>query len=100
MRSDTVKKGVDKAPHRSLIRATGKLHSEADMEKPFILDKILGHEVLRSGPAVAWGLGLGFFIPLTGIAIGWGIARLVGLEHGTGKRTFALSAGIQNFGFG
>lgn len=65
----------------------------------FILDKILGHEVLRSGPAVAWGLGLGFFLPLTGIAIGWGVARIAGLERGTGKRTFAISSGVQNFGF-
>ncbi len=65
----------------------------------FILDKILGHEILRSGPAVAWGMGLGFLLPLTGIAIGWGVARLIGLETGTGKRTFAISAGIQNFGF-
>ncbi len=65
----------------------------------FILDKILGHEILRSGPAVAWGMGLGFFLPLTGVAIGWGIARLAGLERGSGLRTFAISAGIQNFGF-
>jgi dihydroxy-acid dehydratase len=34
MRSDTVKKGYDKAPHRSLLRATGV--SEADFSKPFI----------------------------------------------------------------
>jgi predicted permease len=65
----------------------------------FILDKILGHEVLHSAPAVTWGLGLGFFLPLIGIAIGWGVARIAGFQHGTGKRTFALSAGIQNFGF-
>jgi predicted permease len=65
----------------------------------FILDKILGHEILRSGPAVAWGMGLGFCLPLVGIGIGWLVARAIGLETGTGKRTFAISAGIQNFGF-
>jgi dihydroxy-acid dehydratase len=36
MRSDTVKKGVERAPHRSLFRATGAIRSEADFEKPFI----------------------------------------------------------------
>jgi dihydroxy-acid dehydratase len=34
MRSDTVKKGYDKAPHRSLFRAVGL--SDADFDKPFI----------------------------------------------------------------
>ena len=34
MRSDTVKKGYKKAPHRSLLRAVGL--SEADFDKPFI----------------------------------------------------------------
>ena len=34
MRSDTVKKGYEKAPHRSLLRAVGL--SDADFNKPFI----------------------------------------------------------------
>jgi dihydroxy-acid dehydratase len=34
MRSDTVKKGFQKAPHRALLRACGL--SDADMNKPFI----------------------------------------------------------------
>lgn len=34
MRSDTIKKGYDKAPHRSLLKAVGV--TDADMEKPFI----------------------------------------------------------------
>lgn len=34
MRSDTVKKGYEKAPHRSLLRAVGL--SDADFDKPFI----------------------------------------------------------------
>lgn len=36
MRSDTVKKGVEKAPHRSLLKATGALSSNGDFRKPFI----------------------------------------------------------------
>ena len=36
MRSDLVKKGFEKAPHRSLFRATGVIKSEEDFNKPFI----------------------------------------------------------------
>ncbi|MCK9472636.1 dihydroxy-acid dehydratase [Sulfurimonas sp.] len=47
MRSDTIKKGFDKAPHRSLLRATGL--KDEDFDKPFIgiansyIDIIPGH---------------------------------------------------------
>src|SRR4051794_7931570 len=34
--SDTIKKGTIRAPHRSLLRATGVVKSEADFAKPFI----------------------------------------------------------------
>lgn len=34
--SDTIKKGAHRAPHRSLLRATGILQSDEDWEKPFI----------------------------------------------------------------
>ncbi|HHE07421.1 MAG TPA: dihydroxy-acid dehydratase [Chlorobaculum parvum] len=36
MRSDTIKKGFEKAPHRSLLKATGAVSSRADFSKPFI----------------------------------------------------------------
>lgn len=65
----------------------------------FILDKILGSNSLTSFSAVAWPIGLGFFLPVVGIAIGWIVARLIGLEKGSGQRTFALSSGLQNFGY-
>ncbi len=51
MRSDKVKKGFERAPHRSLMRATGL--STEDIEKPFIAvcnsytDAIPGHRHLR-----------------------------------------------------
>lgn len=47
MRSDMIKKGIDRAPHRSLLRAAGV--REEDMDKPFIgvcnsyIDIIPGH---------------------------------------------------------
>jgi len=51
MRSDAIKKGYEKAPHRALLRATGV--SEADMSKPFVaivnsyVDIIPGHVHLQ-----------------------------------------------------
>lgn len=47
MRSNTIKRGIDRAPHRSLLRAAGV--KEEDMDKPFIgvcnsyVDIIPGH---------------------------------------------------------
>ncbi|GAB6282709.1 MAG: dihydroxy-acid dehydratase [Ignavibacterium sp.] len=53
MRSDLIKKGFDKAPHRSLLRATGVIKNEDDFKKPFIgicnsyIDLIPGHVHLQ-----------------------------------------------------
>jgi dihydroxy-acid dehydratase len=53
MISDRIKKGFEHAPHRSLLRATGVIESEADFDKPFIaiansyLDCIPGHAHLN-----------------------------------------------------
>lgn len=53
MRSDLIKKGFDKAPHRSLLKATGTIKSENDFNKPFIgicnsyIDLIPGHVHLQ-----------------------------------------------------
>ncbi len=52
MRSDMIKKGVERAPHRSLLRATGVC--ESDWEKPFIaiansyVDIVPGHVHLNA----------------------------------------------------
>ena len=48
MRSDLIKRGVDRAPHRSLLKGTGN-YRDADLDKPFIavvnsyVDIIPGH---------------------------------------------------------
>jgi dihydroxy-acid dehydratase len=53
MRSDTIKKGFERAPHRSLLRATGSIESDEDFNKPFIaicnsyIDCIPGHAHLN-----------------------------------------------------
>lgn len=52
MRSDQVKRGFERAPHRALLKATGV--SDADMSKPFIaiansyIDIVPGHVHLQS----------------------------------------------------
>lgn len=49
MRSQQIKSGFEKAPHRSLLRATKAIRSEKDFDKPFIgicnsyIDLIPGH---------------------------------------------------------
>ena len=53
MRSDIIKKGPERAPHRSLLRATGCIESDDDFDKPFIAiansytDCIPGHAHLN-----------------------------------------------------
>lgn len=83
MRSDAVKKGVDRAPQRSLLRATGM--TDKDMEKPLIgianswNDVIPGHihlnelaEEVRKGVIEAGGVPLMFGVPgvCDGVAMG------------------------------
>ena len=51
MRSDEIKKGVSRAPHRSLLYATGV--SKKNIDKPFIAiassytDMVAGHITMR-----------------------------------------------------
>ncbi|HEX2186252.1 MAG TPA: dihydroxy-acid dehydratase, partial [Chloroflexota bacterium] len=53
MRSDTIKRGWQRAPHRALLRATGAIRDEGDFGKPFIavmnsyVDIIPGHAHLQ-----------------------------------------------------
>jgi acetolactate synthase I/II/III large subunit len=52
MRSDTIKRGMDRAPHRALLKATGV--RDEDMDKPFVavvnsyVDIVPGHAHLQS----------------------------------------------------
>ena len=52
-RSDAIKRGFERAPHRALLRATGAIKSEDDFRKPFIaiansyLDIVPGHVHLQ-----------------------------------------------------
>lgn len=91
------------------LRKTGILKREHDigvmhvifsvMLPCYILDCTLGAEVLRDGRTLLTGAGLGFSLIIFGIGLGYLAGKLIGLEPGQGRRTFALSAGCQNFGF-
>ena len=54
MRSDIVKKGLQRAPHRSLLRATGVIRDQADFDKPLVAvcnsytDVVPGHAHLQA----------------------------------------------------
>src|SRR6266513_3163880 len=91
---DTIKKGVIRAPHRSLLRATGVIQSDADFDKPFIavansfvqiipghahLDVVgrKGREAIRAAGAVPFQfntLGLGDGISMGHVGIKDGLA--------------------------
>src|ERR687887_1342700 len=53
MRSDTIKRGLERAPHRSLLRATGQIRTPNDFDKPFVavcnsyVDIVPGHVHLQ-----------------------------------------------------
>ena len=59
MRSDQIKKGIERAPHRSLLRATGVIRKDSDFDLPFIgvansyIDLIPGHVHLQKFGKVA-----------------------------------------------
>lgn len=59
LRSNQIKKGIDAAPARSLLYATGQVKSARDMEKPFIaicnsyIDIVPGHVHLRELAEIA-----------------------------------------------
>ena len=64
-----------------------------------ILDKVLGAEILRDGSVVAKSMAVGFGLILAGTAIAWMFGPLLGLAKGSGRRTFAVAGGLQNYGF-
>jgi hypothetical protein len=52
MRSDTAKKGTHRAPHGSLLRATGQISDDRDFNKRFIANSAIRIRVLSSSFAL------------------------------------------------
>ncbi len=62
MRSDMIKMGIDRAPARGLLYATGQVKSAKDMQKPFIaicnsyIDIVPGSQMLLKQSSMPTGL--------------------------------------------
>jgi predicted permease len=92
-----------------LLRRTGALTPEMDKGVMsmavhlffpcLILDKMLGAEILRDVGVVLSSAGVGFGLILAGTALAYFLAPMIGLKIGSGRRTFAVSGGLQNYGF-
>lgn len=65
----------------------------------FVLDKMLGNQLLKSPiySLSAMGLGAGIFV--ISVAIALLVGKSLKLKVGDGLRTFGLSAALQNYGF-
>jgi dihydroxy-acid dehydratase len=85
MRSDKIKKGLERVPHRALLHATGL--SRKDLERPFIgvatsfTDLIPGHIGMRDlerfiERGICYGGGVPFFFGIPGICDGIAMGHL------------------------
>jgi len=85
MRSDTIKKGLERVPHRALLHATGL--GRKDLDRPFIgvatsfTDLIPGHIGMRDlerfiERGVCYGGGVPFFFGIPGICDGIAMGHL------------------------
>jgi len=64
-----------------------------------ILDKTLGNSLVRQGDVLVWGVGLGFGLVILGMLVSYVVALILGLKPGSGRRTFCVSVGVQNYGY-
>lgn len=64
-----------------------------------ILERVVGNEAVMTPLPVLIAAGLGYGLVALGIAIGYFAAPLIGLQRHEGRRTFAVSSGLQNYGF-
>jgi len=92
-----------------ILRRTGVLTEDADKGLMttavhvffpcLILDKMLGAEVLRDPSVMYTSAGIGFAMIVLGALLSFLLAPVLGLRSGSGRGTFAVSAGLQNYGF-
>ncbi len=64
-----------------------------------ILDKILGSDSVKQPSSVLWGILVGYGLTVLGMVLAGFAAAGLGFQKGSGKRTFALTSGVQNFGY-
>jgi predicted permease len=91
------------------LRRVGWLTAEADasllqvvvnvLYPCIIFENVHANPALRDPGNLAWAPLVGFSTIAGGIAVGYYAARLLGFTVGTGRRTFAFSAGIYNYSY-
>ena len=64
-----------------------------------ILERVVGNPAVMEPLPVLVAAGLGYLLVAFGIAISYFAAPLIGLKRHEGRRTFAVSTGLQNYGF-
>ncbi len=64
-----------------------------------ILERVVGNASVMQPLPVLIAAGLGFGLVVLGITISYFAAPLIGLQNHEGRRSFAVSCGLQNYGF-
>lgn len=64
-----------------------------------IFESVATNPTLREPGNLYWPPLLGFTLTLLSMAVGWYMARALGLTIGHGLRTFALAVGLTNYGY-
>ena len=91
------------------VRKLGILPPEADtglmrlavtlLTPCLILERVVGNASVMEPLPVLVAASLGYTLVALGIAISYVAAPLIGLQRHAGRRTFAVSCGLQNYGF-
>ena len=64
-----------------------------------IFERVCRNPLIASGGQALLYLGAGFLLIVTGYAVAMAVGALAGLPEGVRRRTFAFSAGMNNFGY-
>jgi len=64
-----------------------------------IFSRVSGNPLIASGSQALLYLGAGFLMIVTGYAVAKGVGVLCKVPAGVARRTFAFSAGVNNFGY-
>lgn len=64
-----------------------------------ILERVVGNASVMQPWPVLIAAGLGYGLVAFGIGVSYFMAPLIGLRKHAGRRTFAVSSGLQNYGF-
>ena len=93
----------------SLLRRASRLTPDAESAMlriyvncfypALILKSVLGNAALRDPANLVWPPIAGFASIVLGFAVGYYAGRALGLQVGSGLRTFAFAVGVYNYGF-